>query len=59
MPEEKLAALVRAVAWELIQLGYRPATNPCYASRPGEEMPRRVAQEIWDAMHEILSGRAP
>ena len=59
MPDENLAALVRAVAWELIQIGYRPASPPCYASRPAVELPRQIAPEVWEAMQDILSGHAP
>ena len=57
--DDTLAALVRAIAWELIQLGYRPSTKPCYLTREGKADSKLVAQETWQAMREILDGRKP
>jgi hypothetical protein len=54
--DDKVAALVRAVAWELLQLGYRPALKPGHLVG-GEEPLRLVAPETWKAMKEILAGR--
>ena len=59
MLDEPLAALVRAIAWELIQLGYRPADKPGYLVRPVKGPNKRVAKATWLAMQEILAGREP
>jgi hypothetical protein len=56
VPDEKLAALVRAIASDLLQLGYRPALKPGHVVLRGTE-PRIVAPETWKAMKEILAGR--
>jgi hypothetical protein len=56
VPDEKLAALVRAIASDLLQLGYRPALKPGHVVG-GEEPLRLVAPETWKAMKEILAGR--
>jgi hypothetical protein len=55
VPNEKLAALVRAIASELLQLGYRPALKPGQIVLRGTD-PRMVAPEIWKAIKEILAG---
>ncbi|HKB54928.1 MAG TPA: hypothetical protein VKD22_13105 [Ramlibacter sp.] len=59
MPDDELAALVRAIAWELIQLGYRPDQRPGYIQQDGHEAVRIVADETWRAMKEIMAGRQP
>ena len=56
--DDMLAGLVRAVASELIQLGYRPANKPGDVTG-GKEAFRVVAPEVWKAMKEILAGREP
>jgi len=56
MPDEKLAALVRAIAAELLQSGYHPALKPGQVTRHGLE-PRTVAAQVWKAMKEIQAGR--
>lgn len=55
--DEHLAALVRAIAWDLLELGYLPTREPGYV-RQGETS-RLVAQETWEAMRELLGGRKP
>ena len=58
VPDDKLAGLVRAVALELLQLGYRPAIKP--GDVTGRKEPFRVvAPEVWKAMKEIQAGREP
>lgn len=57
--DQKLDALVRAIAWELIQLGYRPAATPGYVQQDGKEPVRIVAEETWHAMKEILANEEP
>ena len=57
--DEKLAGLVRAVAWELLQLGYRPDPRPGYVQQPGKEPVRIVAAETWQAMKDLLAGQEP
>jgi hypothetical protein len=60
MPDDDLlAALVRAIAWELIELGYRPSPTPGYIQHAGEEPDRLVAEETWRAMNEIMAGGEP
>lgn len=59
MPDDELAALVRAIAWELIQLGYRPAEQPGYVQQGGREAVRIVADETWRAMRELMAGTEP
>ncbi|HEX8961512.1 MAG TPA: hypothetical protein VF801_00805, partial [Rhodocyclaceae bacterium] len=59
MPDDELAALVRAIAWELIQLGYRPAEQPGYVQQDGREPVRIVADETWRAMKELIAGGKP
>jgi hypothetical protein len=49
--------LVRAIASELLELGYRPTREPGYV-RQGETS-RLVAQETWQAMNELIGGRKP
>ena len=61
VPDDKLADLVRAVACELIQLGYRPTIKPGEVTGSKEPF-RVVAPEVWKAMKamkEILAGREP
>lgn len=58
VPDDKLAGLVRAVALELLQLGYRPATKPGDVTGTKEPF-RVVAPEVWKAMKEIQAGREP
>jgi hypothetical protein len=55
MPDDELGALVRAIAQELIQLGYRPAEQPGYVQQQGRPASRIVADETWRAMREILA----
>lgn len=55
-PDDNLAALVRAIASELLQLGYRPALKPGQIVLRGTN-PRMVAPEIWKAIKEIQAGR--
>jgi hypothetical protein len=57
--DDKLDALVRAIAWELIQLGYTPDSRPGYVQQTGREPVRLVAEETWEAMKDILAGHAP
>lgn len=54
MPDDELTALVRAIARELIQLGYRPAEQPGYVCHGDREPSRIVADETWRAMKEVL-----
>ena len=54
VPDDKLAALVRAIAWELLQLGYRPALKPGQIVLRGTD-PDGYA-EMWKAINEILAG---
>jgi hypothetical protein len=58
MADDELRALVRAIAWELIQLGYRPAEEPGYVQHADRPPSRMVAEETWRAMKEILSESA-
>ena len=55
MPDDELGALVRAIAWELIQLGYRPAEEPGYVQHEGRPPSRIVADETWRAMKELIA----
>jgi hypothetical protein len=57
--DEKLESLVRAIAWELIQLGYVPGNRPGYVQQNGREPVRMVAEETWEAMKDILAGHQP
>lgn len=59
MPDDELAALVRAIAQELIQLGYRPEDRLGYVQQPGRDAVRLVAAETWLAMRDILARSAP
>jgi uncharacterized membrane-anchored protein len=56
---QNLAALVRAIAWELIQLGYRPMGELGQVQRQSDDALRPVANEVLQAMKEILAGREP
>jgi hypothetical protein len=58
VPNDKLDGLVRAVAAELIQLGYRPAAEPGHLLHDGKPI-RVIAREVWNAVNEILAGREP
>jgi hypothetical protein len=57
-PDDKLAAVCRAIAYELLQLGYRPAPHPGQALLEGHP-PRTVDPEIWEAMKDLLAGGQP
>ncbi|HXD42575.1 MAG TPA: hypothetical protein VN649_18560 [Ramlibacter sp.] len=58
MPEDNLlAAFIRAIAWELVQLGYRPSDQPRYLRRDDGEPLRLVAEEVWQAVNAIMAGR--
>jgi hypothetical protein len=58
MPQDNLlAAFIRAIAWELVQLGYRPSVQPLYLQRDDGEPLRLVAKEVWQAVNAILAGR--
>ena len=58
MSEDKLlAAFIRAIAWELVQLGYRPSDQPRYLQRDDGEPLRLVAEEVWQAVNAILAER--
>lgn len=59
MPDDELAGLVRAIAWELIQLGYLPSDRPGYVQRGDREPVRIVADETWQAMRQLLQGTPP
>jgi hypothetical protein len=59
MADDELTALVRAIAWELIQLGYVPAERPGFVQRGDREPVRIVANETWQAMQQILQGAQP
>ena len=59
MPDDELSALVRAIAWELIQLGYRPDDRPGYVQQGDREPVRIVAEETWRAMRDIMAGAEP
>ncbi len=59
MPDDELTALVRAIAWELIQLGYVPTDRPGFVQRGDREPVRLVATETWRAMQELLQGAQP
>jgi len=59
MRDDALRALVRAIAWELIQLGYRPDDRPGYVQQEGRDAVRLVADETWQAMREIVAGATP
>ena len=56
--DDKLAGLVRAIAYELLQLGYRPAVKPGDVNSDREPF-RVVSPEVWKAMKEIQAGREP
>ena len=58
LPDDKLDGLVRAVAAELLQLGYRPAEKPGHVLSETNVL-RVVDPAIWKAMKEILAGREP
>lgn len=51
------AALVEAIAQELIELGYRPAKTASYIVRSSGPM-QVVAPETWAAMRELLIASA-
>ncbi len=53
--DELLAALVRAIACELFQLGYRPCATPGQIQQVGKKHVKLVAQETWQAIREITS----
>lgn len=47
------AALVEAIAQELIELGYRPAGTASYIVRSSSEPMKVVAPETWAAMRDL------
>lgn len=53
--DDLLAALVRAIALELIQAGYQPGAMRGYAQQ-GRQPARLIAEEVWQAMTEIIAG---
>jgi hypothetical protein len=57
-PDDKLAALGRAIAYELLQIGYRPAPQHGRALLEGHP-PRTISPKIWQAMKDILAGGQP
>jgi hypothetical protein len=58
MPEDDLRTeLIRAVATELTELGYRPSVRPCYLQREGDDPLRLVAEDVWRAVGQILAAR--
>ena len=59
MAADELTALVRAIAWELIQLGYVPTERPGFVQRGDREPVRIVATETWQAMKQLLQGAQP
>jgi protein-disulfide isomerase len=59
MPEDNLRAeLVRAIALELMRLGYRPSVQHAYLQRGDDEPLRLVAEDVWGAVNAILVERA-
>lgn len=56
--EQAQAALVEAIAQELINLGFRPATTASYIRRASDEPMKLVAPETWATMRELLSNAA-
>ena len=59
MPDDDLAALVRAIASNLIQLGYVPTERSGYVQHGDREPVRIVANETWQAMRQLLHGAHP
>ena len=57
-PDDKLDGLVRAIAAELIKLGYQPAEKPGSLLSRAQDV-RAVDPAIWKAMKEIQAGREP
>jgi hypothetical protein len=58
VPDNKLDGLVRAIAAELIQLGFRPDAEPGHLLRDGKRI-RVIDRAVWKAVNEILAGREP
>lgn len=52
------AALVEAIAQELIDLGYTPAVTASYVRRAHHEPMKLVAPETWATMRELLAAPA-
>lgn len=52
------AALVEAIAQELIELGYRPAKTASYVVRGSGEPMKVVAPQTWAAMRELVTATA-
>ena len=57
-PDDKLDGLVRAIAAELLKLGYHPAEKPGHLLTQAKHF-RAVDPAIWKAMKEIQAGREP
>ena len=57
-PDDKLDGLVRAIAAELIQLGYQPTEEPGNLLSRSQDF-RAVDPAIWKAMKDIQAGREP
>ena len=58
MPADDLRAeLIRAIALELTQLGYRPCARIGYLQREDEESLKLVSEEIWRKAREIVGER--
>lgn len=55
MSDDRLTALVRAIAHEMIELGYVPDSRPGYVQHGDKEPVRIIAPETWEAMKEILA----
>ena len=58
VPNDKLDGLVRAIAAELIELGFRTDTEPGHLLRDGKRI-RVIDRRIWNAINEILAGCQP
>jgi hypothetical protein len=56
MPEDNLRAeLIRAIAAELTELGYRPSPRPGYLQCEGDVPLRLVAEDVWRAVEQIMA----
>ena len=54
MQDPYLAAVVQAVAMELIELGYKPIMCG-YVHRRADDEVKAVAERVWQAMNNILA----
>lgn len=54
--ESRVEELIRAIANDLLKLGYTPSEKPGYVGYHGQESIRAVAREIWIAMIDIQNG---